>query len=257
MNMIKKVKKFEKWLLLVLISFCVLFTAISIDGMGLASAIGFELDEDNIVNMSVEEIKQIASDCEESIALQTEGIKNDNETNYGKAYQEYPLGTYTMMKEFARIKSHSDTLIVSLILGLLVGTGIFFVIDEDKKGVKLLIIFYILSIFLLGFLEGIDITGESLLDRWLFPVTYFIPATLMYGVVIVFIGIKQQNLAMELNKKLQEEKKREENNKENSVEREATFLERTREKREKMAEVGSVVIEIIMILIVFIYLICS
>ena len=125
MNMIKKVKKFEKWLLLVLISFCVLFTAISIDGMGLASAIGFELDEDNIVNMSVEEIKQIASDCEESIALQTEGIKNDNETNYGKAYQEYPLGTYTMMKEFARIKSHSDTLIVSLILGLLVGTGIF------------------------------------------------------------------------------------------------------------------------------------
>ena len=75
MNMIKKVKKFEKWLLLVLISFCVLFTAISIDGMGLASAIGFELDEDNIVNMSVEEIKQIASDCEESIDLQTEGNK--------------------------------------------------------------------------------------------------------------------------------------------------------------------------------------
>jgi len=254
MNMIKKVKKFEKWLLLVLISFCVLFTAISIDGMGLASAIGFELDEDNIVNMSVEEIKQIASDCEESIALQTEGIKNDNETNYGKAYQEYPLGTYTMMKEFARIKSHSDTLIVSLILGLLVGTGIFFVIDEDKKGVKLLIIFYILSIFLLGFLEGIDITGESLLDRWLFPVTYFIPATLMYGVVIVFIGIKQQNLAMELNKKLEEEKKRTqtENN-----DREETFLERTKETREKMAKVGSVVIEIIMILIVFIYFICA
>lgn len=254
MNMIKKVKKFEKWLLLVLISFCVLFTAISIDGMGLASAIGFELDEDNIVNMSVEEIKQIASDCEESIALQTEEIKNDNETNYGKAYQEYPLGTYTMMKEFARIKSHSDTLIVSLILGLLVGTGIFFVIDEDKKGVKLLIIFYILSIFLLGFLEGIDITGESLLDRWLFPVTYFIPATLMYGVVIVFIGIKQQNLAMELNKKLEEEKKRTQTENNN---REETILERTKETREKMAKVGSVVIEIIMILIVFIYFICA
>jgi len=254
--MIKKIKKVEKWLLLVLICFCVLFTAINIDGMGLASAIVFELNEDNIVNMSVEEIKEIASDCEESIALQTKNIKNDNETSYGKAFQEYPIGTYTMMKEFSRIKSHSDTLIVSLILGVLIGTGIFFVIDEDKKGVKLLVIFYTLSIFLLGFLEGIDITGESLLDRWLFPVTYIIPATLMYGVVIVFIGIKQQNLAMELKKKLELEKKKQEGN-ENTEKREETFLERTRETREKMAKIGSVIIEYIMIIIVLIYLICA
>ena len=253
--MIKKIKKVEKWLLLVLISFCVLFTAINIDGMGLASAIGFELNEDNIVNMSVDEIKQIASDCEESIAIQTEGIKNDNETSYGKAFQEYPVGTYTMMKEFSRINSHSDTLIVSLILGVLIGTGIFFVIDEDKKGVRLLVIFYILSIFLLGFLEGIDITGESLLDKWLFPVTYIIPATLMYCIVLVFIGIKQQNIARELNRKLQEEKKKKQIEEGNIQEREETFLERTREIREKMADVGSQIIEIIMILIAFIYFI--
>jgi len=253
--MIKKIKKVEKWLLLVLICFCVLFTAINIDGMGLASAIVFELNEDNIVNMSVDEIKQIASDCEDSIAIQTESIKNDNETSYGKAFQEYPIGTYTMMKEFSRINSHSDTLIVSLILGILIGTGIFFVIDEDKKGVKLLVIFYILSIFLLGFLEGIDITGESLLDRWLFPVIYFIPATLMYCIVLVFIGIKQQNLARELNRKLQEEKKKKEIEEGNIEEREETFLERTRETREKIADIGSQIIEIIMIVIVFIYFI--
>ena len=249
--MIKKIKKVEKWLLLVLISFCVLFTAINIDGMGLGSAIGFKLDENNIINMSVEEIKQIANDCEESIKIQTQSIKNDNETNYGKAYQEYPIGTYTIMKEFSRIKSHSDTLIVSLILGGLIGTGIFFVIDEDKKGIKVLVIFYILSIFLLGFLEGIYITSDSLLDGWLFPVTYIIPSTLMYGLVLVFIKIKQQNLAMELNKKLQEEKKN--NQSENN--KEETFLERTRERREKMAKVGSIIIEIIMILILIIYLI--
>ena len=219
--------------------------------MGLGSAIGFKLDENNIINMSVEEIKQIANDCEESIKIQTQSIKNDNETNYGKAYQEYPIGTYTIMKEFSRIKSHSDTLIVSLILGGLIGTGIFFVIDEDKKGIKVLVIFYILSIFLLGFLEGIYITSDSLLDRWLFPVTYIIPSTLMYGLVLVFIKIKQQNLAMELNKKLQEEKKN--NQSENN--KEETFLERTRERREKMAKVGSIIIEIIMILILIIYLI--
>ena len=250
--MIKKIKKVEKWLLLVLVSFCVLFTAISIDGMGLGSAIGFKLNENNIADMSAEEIKQIARGYEDNIGEQTKNIKNDTETNYGKAYQEYPIGTYTMMKEFSSIKSHSDTLIVSLILGVLVGTGIFFVIDEDKKDVKILIIFYMISIFLLGFLEGIDVTGESLLDRWLFPVTYFIPTTLMYGVVLVFIGIKQHNLAMELNKKLEEEKKRTQTP---NIDREETFLERTKETREKMAKVGSVVIEIIMILIVFIYLI--
>ena len=255
--MIKKIKKIEKWLLLILISFCVVFTVINVDGMGLGKAISFKLDEDKIANMNLEEIKQISSDCEESIKIQTEEIKNDNESNYGKAFQEYPVGTYMLIKEFSQIKSYSDNLIVSLILGILIGTGIFFVIDEDKKGIKLLVLFYILSIFLLGFLEGIYIKSESILDKWLFPVTYIIPATLMYGVVLVFIKIKQQNLAIELNKKLQEEKKKEEIDIENSEEREETFLERTRETREKMAKIGSVIIEIIMILIIFIYLICA
>ena len=88
------------------------------------------------------------------------------------------------------------------------------------------------------------------------PVTYFIPATLMYGIVIVFISIKQQNLAKQLNKKLQEEKKKTQV-KNDSKDREETFLERTRETREKMAEVGSVMIEIIMIIIVLIYFICA
>ena len=255
--MIKKIKKIEKWLLLVLISFCVLFTAINIDDRGLGSAIKFKLDENNMINMSEEEIKQIASNCERTIEMQSQVIENNNETNYSKAYKEYPIGTYTMIKDLLDIKSHSDILIVSLILGMLIGTGIFFVIDEDKKGVKLLVIFYILSIFLLGFLEGMDSIGESLLDRWLFPVTYFIPATLMYGAVLCFIKIKQQNLAMELNKKLQEEKKKAQTENNDCKEREETFLERTRETREKMARVVSVVIEIIMILIIFVYLICA
>ena len=254
--MINRIKKVEKWLLLVLVSFCVLYTAMNIEEMGLGSAIVFKLNENNIMNMSVEDIKRIASECEENINLQTQSIINNSKTNYSKAYTDYPIGTYAMMKEFSRTKSQCDTLIVSLILGVLTGTGIFFVIDEDKKGVKLLILFYILGIFLLGFLEGLYTLGGTLLDRWLFPVTYFIPATLMYGIVIVFISIKQQNLAKQLNKKLQEEKKKTQV-KNDSKDREETFLERTRETREKMAEVGSVMIEIIMIIIVLIYFICA
>ena len=211
--MIKKIKKVEKWLLLILISFCVVFTMININEMGLGRAISFKVNEDNMVNMSVEEI--------------------------------------------LRTKSHSDTLIVSLILGVLIGTGRFFIIDEDKKSVNILVLFYILTIFLLGFLEGINITSQSLLDSWVFPRTYIILATLMFGVMLVFIKIKQQNLAMELNKKLQEEKNKNQSENQNYKEREETFLEKTKETREKMAKIGSTVIEIIMILIVFIYLVCA
>ena len=79
--MFKKVKKVEKWLLLILISFCVLFTMINIDGMGIGSAIDFKLDENNILNMSEVEMKQIARECEANIEIQTEAIKNDNETS--------------------------------------------------------------------------------------------------------------------------------------------------------------------------------
>ena len=79
----------------------------------------------------------------------------------------------------------------------------------------------------------------------------------MYGVVLVFIKIKQQNLVMKLNKQLQEEKKRAQTDNEKLEEREETFLERTRETRVKIAERGSVITEIIIILIVFIYLICA
>lgn len=255
--MFKKVKKVEKWLLLILISFCVLFTMINIDGMGIGSAIDFKLDENNILNMSEVEMKQIARECEANIEIQTEAIKNDNETSFGKAFKQYPVGTYTLMIEYSRIQTYSDNIILSLILGVLIGTGIFLVIDEDKKDIKLLILFYILGIFLLGFLEGTSVISDSLLDKWEFPTTYFIPATLMYGVVLVFVKIKQQKLVMELNKKLSEEKEKQQIKGEDSKDTDKTFLERTRETREKMAQVGLSVIEIIMILIVFVYLICT
>jgi len=254
MDMIKKVKKIEKWLLLVLVSFCVIFTLNQCCDMGLASAIGCQMEIDKVMNMD-EEFQAVVKEYDKNI--NNTFTNNNDEGIIDDLYKEYPVGTYAFLFDCGVYNTQSERIIISFIVGILIGTGIYLLIDEDKKGIKLLALVYVMCILLLGFLEGMYNSGNSLLDKWDFPVTYIIPGTIMFALVVVLLHIKQQNLARELNRKLEEEKKKLQDQNIETQEKEETFLERTRETREKMAKIGSVVIEIIMIIILYIYIICA
>lgn len=244
--MIKKIEKITKMLLFVLIAFCVLFTIINIEENGIFKAIKFSLNETNIINMSEEEIKQIASNYEESITEQSQVIARDKETNYGKVYEEHPIGIYVAVKDFLEKKSYNENLILALVLGIIVGIGYFLIYDNDKKGVKSFVAYFVLFMLLLGIFGDTD----SLIDN----ILNLLSSLLVTGMIAVIDIAKQQMIARELNKKLEEEKKRTQID---DNEREETFLERTKEKREKIGKIMQLVLGLMMILLLIIYFILA
>ena len=254
----KVLKNIEKWLLLVLVSYLVVFaSALLIENeFGIINSVKTMHYADNLNEIPLEEFSEIAKNKEETfeeIVNSTTHIEDQDYSNLKQLMQQNPVGTYLFMLELAekRIKSYIN--IQAVILGFIIGTGVYLLLDEKERKLLAYGTIYALTIFLLGFLEGIMFTGgwTSVFDCWTFPETYFIPTTIIFGFILCLIKIKQQGTIRELNKKLIE-KKAEEPNDNTKNKEEQTILERTRETREKCARVGMTIITLIIIFIIII-----
>lgn len=226
----KVLKNVLKWLLLVWISYSLICTGlISLEQNGLAEAIsyrtqnidGFDLEKIEISELeeickNYQEIADKAMNDDESIInaeylSESEKVKLLEEY---KIFRKYPSGYTMFVRDIAMWEGMTDLHITSFIMGVVVGTAIYLMLDKDKNGLKIVIAIYILFILILGFIEGIgSVAGDNLtlLDRWMFPETYIIPVTAVFALVVATRVIKQKEIAKKLNKKLNE--KKEEKNK--------------------------------------------
>ena len=245
----KVLKNIEKWILLVILSYLVVFALVILieNEIGLINSIGVMKYTDNITEVPTEDLLEIVKSNEEIFKEAISNNSNQEESNIKQAMQQYPMGTYIFAAELAQLNSISHINIQSLITGLIIGTGIYLLIDEKERKLLVYGIIYVLIIFLLGFIEGMMYTTgwTSIFECWIFPIIYFIPTTLMFGVLLCMIKIKQQGTIKELNKKLIEKKKEEPKveDKENQ-----TILERTKETREKIARIGMTISTLMIIL---------
>lgn len=235
----KIVKNIEKWLLLVLVSYLVVFAAAFLieNEIGIINSVKTMQYADNLNEISLEEFSEIAKDKEETFEEIVNSITNTEEqdsSNLKKSMQQNPVGTYLLMLELTEMRSISYINIQSLILGFIIGTGIYLLVDEKERKLLVYGTIYALTIFLLGFLEGIMRTADwtSIFNCWTFPVTYVIPTTIIFCLILCLIKIKQQGTIRELNKKLIE-KKAEEPNENIKKKEDQTILERKKETREK------------------------
>ena len=248
----KVLRNIEKWLLLVIVSYLVVFASVILieNEMGLINSIGVMQYTDNITEVPTEDLLEIVKSNEEIFKETISNNSKQEESNIKQAMQQYPMGTYIFAAELAQLNSISHINIQSVITGLIIGTGIYLLIDEKERKLLVYGIIYVLIIFLLGFVEGMMYTAgwTSIFECWTFPTIYFIPTTLMFGVLLCMIKIKQQGTIKELNKKLIEKKKEEPKveDKENQ-----TILDRTKETREKIARIG-MAISTLMIIVVLI-----
>lgn len=249
----KVLKNIEKWLLLVLVSYLVVFaSALLIENeIGIINSVKTMQYADNLNEISLEEFSKIAKDKEEmfeEIVNSTTNTEEEYYSNLKQSMQQNPVGTYLFMLELAEMRSISYINIQSLILGFIIGTGIYLLVDEKERKLLVYGTIYALTIFLLGFLEGIMYTAgwTSIFNCWTFPETYFIPTTIIFGFILCLIKIKQQGTIRELNKKLIE-KKAEEPNDNAKKKEDQTILERTKETREKCARVGMAIVTLVMI----------
>jgi len=254
----KVLKNIEKWFLLVLISYLIVFaSALLIENeIGIINSVKTMQYADNLDKISLEEFSEIAKDKEEMFEDIVNSTTNTDEQYYAnlkQSMQQNPVGTYMFMAELAEMRSISYINIQSLILGFIIGTGIYLLLDEKERKLLVYGTIYALTIFLLGFLEGIMYTAgwTSIFNCWTFPVTYFIPTTIIFGFILCLIKIKQQGTIRELNKKLIE-KKAEEPNDNTKKKEDQTILERTKETREKCARVGMAIVTLVIIFTIII-----
>jgi len=250
----KVLKNIEKWLFLVIVSYLVVFASVILieNEIGLIKSIGVMQYTENITEVPTEDILEIVKSKEESFKKTLSNNNEQEESNIKQAMQQYPMGTYIFAAELAQMNSISHINIQSLIIGVIIGTGIYLLVDEKERKLLVYGVIYVLIIFLLGFVEGIMYTAgcTSIFECWTFPTIYFIPTTLIFGFLLCMIKIKQQGTIKELNKKLIEKKKEEPKDKVEDKESQ-TILERTKETREKIARIG-MTISTLMIIVVLI-----
>lgn len=225
----KVLKNILKWLLLVWISYSLVFTGIiSIEENGLVEAIAYRIQ--NIDGFSLEKIEtsELEEVCKNYQKMADKAMDNESIINAEylsesekvklleeyKIFRKYPSGYTMFVRDVAMWEGMTDLHITSFIIGVVVGTAIYLMLDKDKNGLKIVIAIYILFILILGFVEGIEsVAGDNLtlLDRWMFPETYIIPVTAVFALVVATRVIKQKEIAKKLNEKLNE--KKEEKNK--------------------------------------------
>lgn len=218
-----------KWLLLVWISYSSVLTGIiCIEQEGVSEAIKYRIenvDGFTLDKMEKSELEEICNNYQEMLdnVMSDEDIINSEylsesekvkKLEYNKIFRKYPSGYTMFMRDIVGWESMTDLQVTSLIIGIAVGTGIYLMLDEDKKGLKVIILLYVIFVILLGFLEGIQyVAGENLtlLDRWIFPETYIVPITAVFALAVVTRILRQKEIAKRLNEKLKE--KKEEKNK--------------------------------------------
>ena len=134
-------------------------------------------------------------------------LENTTAGIFAEGYKNHPVGTIRYMLTLANIMSTGSAIINSAILGVIIGTAIFLLIgSKDKKGMLIVVSVYIVSIVLLGFLQGVQqISGNNLtfLDYWVFPTDYILQATIVFALVALARVLRLKGIAKKLNEKLQ------------------------------------------------------
>lgn len=244
MKMKKKLRNIEKLIALMFVCFTTIFTVMIISEYGgIINAFVVKANKNEILNISQEEMNNMARYYEESIQYQFKDANSETETNMLNVYKQYPVGTYAFLLNVAQQVSMSELLIESFIGGIIIGTGIYLFLDNEKKSIPMMIFVYIIGIILLGFVEGIENIGNSLLDKWQFPNAYLLPATLLMAFILALRQVRRKVLANELNRQLKEKQQEKPEDP-----KEQTILQRTQKTREKIGEIGSEIAVIVIII---------
>lgn len=207
----KKVSKnIFKWLICVFLTFSVIYTISQIYEM--TSGTYIILNSEKVM----EEILNETEMLEDTVKTEQEHMNalfnhESEDKRIVQLYNRYPTGTAAFFIRIWYSINFGECAIISFSLGIIIGTAIYMLQDTDKKGLKLVIILYLLSIVILGFIQGfLNITGEdlTLLDRWMFPDEYIIPVSIAFALVVIVRFIKQKDIANKLNEKLKEIKEK-------------------------------------------------
>lgn len=197
----KVLRSILKYVLCIFLTYSVIFTIINIDKT--AEGIAVMHNSEHYYNELFNE-ESIKSSNDNMNGYFLENENRDNKLV--DLYNKYPAGSVYIANFYYNTISNGETAIVSMILSLIMGTAVYLLVNsKEKKGIKLVIVFYLLSVFILGFIQGLqDTLGKF---KWIFPDEYIIPITVAFGLVIAVRIIKQKDLANKLNKKLKEIKK--------------------------------------------------
>lgn len=222
----KILKNTFKWLILVLVCYSLIFTGITVIDQG--GSIGviaykvFNAEGDYLRYLEKLENSELELQCKYYQELADKTFSNIDEEyltkseinkqlEYNELYQKYPVGFSRVIFYVSLYNTINNLHIISLVMGIAVGTAIYMMLDKDKKGLKVIISLYVVFVMLLGFIEGIFIqyvSGENLtlLDKWAFPQTFIFPITVVFILAIIVRILKQKDIAKKLNQKLQEKK---------------------------------------------------
>lgn len=202
----KVLKNVFKWLVCVCLTFSVVFTLshFAVICTGVHVQVNSEQYSELLEEENVKWYDEIT----------TEQFLAEDHDELTKLYSKYPAGVTRAMYDIANYISYGKTAIISLVLGIIIGTAIYMLQDIDKKGLKMVIILYILSIGILGFVQGflnISVYNGgtlSLIERWMFPDEYIIPVSIVFALVIIVRFLRQKEIANKLNEKLKEIKEK-------------------------------------------------
>ena len=204
----KILKNILKWLICVFLTFSLMYTVSQM--YEISSGIYMIINSEEVMEEILEETEML----EETIKREQENMDalfNHETTDLktGELYNKYPTGTAVFFIKIWQSISFGECAVISFILGVIIGTAIYMLLDKDKKGLKIVIPLYILSVVVLGFVQGfINIYGEdlTLLDKWMFPDEFIIPVSIVFALVVVVRFIRQKDIAKKLNEKLKERK---------------------------------------------------
>ena len=217
----KILKNVFKWLVLVLICYSLMFTGITVmEQGGIIEAIAYRVsnvDGNYLGNLESSELEELCKYYQELadkvMSNVDEEYLTESEINkqleYNELYKKYPVGFSRVISNVSLYNATSNLHIISLVMGIAIGTAIYTMLDKEKKGLKVIISLYVLFVILLGFIEGIQyVSGGdlTLLDRWIFPETFIGPITAVFIVSIIVRSLRQKDIAKQLNQKLQEKK---------------------------------------------------
>lgn len=202
----KVLKNVFKWLVCVCLTFSVVFTLshFAVICTGVHVQVNSEQYSELLEEENVKWYDEIT----------TEQFLAEDHDELTKLYSKYPAGVTRAMYDIANYISYGKTAIISLVLGIIIGTAVYMLQDIDKKGLKMVIVLYILSIVILGFVQGflnIRVYNGgtlSLIERWMFPDEYIIPVSIVFALVIIVRFLRQKEIANKLNEKLKEIKEK-------------------------------------------------
>ena len=212
----KVLKNILKWISCVFLTFTTIFTINVICSGEYGEGISLALNLPKFEKEFEEKADEVIKDYDDMTkGLFSTADESELEANrvLAEQYKKYPSGTVYFLEQFVMLYGIGKTIVYSAIAGIVLGTVIFLLINsKEKKGFKLVIVAYIISVIIVGIIVGIENNADeklNIIKVWEFPTEYIIPITVAFGLVILVRVIKQKDLANKLNQKLKEKNKME------------------------------------------------